>query len=71
MGQIEELEEDQELCAACNIKIGKKCTNCYQVSYCWYVTYLNNQKNEAHTTYNFLRLSTFEMTQQCLSITQH
>ncbi len=34
MGQIEELEEDQDLCASCQKPAESKCTNCREVFYC-------------------------------------
>ena len=34
MGQIEELDEDQDICATCNKAAETKCTNCRKVFYC-------------------------------------
>jgi hypothetical protein len=34
MGQVEELEEDQDLCASCKKPSVSKCTNCRDVFYC-------------------------------------
>ena len=34
MGQIEELDEDQDICATCKKAAETKCTNCRNVFYC-------------------------------------